>query len=402
MKKLLSILISCVLIFIPLAARVSAAGEETYGYIHYTVYIFDEIYEFENEKDYKDFLKEIGRDDGLFDDPFGDYQDDGPEIMPGDVDGDGEITAADARFVLRYCAKLEILTDIQMIAADVNGDGGVTAADARKILRIAAKLDGRQEDENARQLTGQYNAYLQNASNAGLIPENIHRYLEEYLTYGDFIDFLLNFAQIKCGINAADILKKARAPETSEAQAKVNAVNTVAKIDYKIKKDSDLKKDISAGEIINLLSSAMRELTVPLSPLFVSNVRPDQYKFTNHPKAVCHKDVLTSLLNEIAEQSSGGHSVRADAKDNITRGQFAAYLYKLSMMSLPKDLSGKYLGGVSGDRDMDGFIAGILDKAITKGMTDEQKVKAIYDCLIFNFRHEHIDSNFEHYNYASM
>ena len=58
----------------------------------------------------------------------------------GDVDGDGKVTAADARLVLRAAAGLAKLDTKAKIAADVNYDGKVTAADAREILRRAAKL----------------------------------------------------------------------------------------------------------------------------------------------------------------------------------------------------------------------------------------------------------------------
>lgn len=58
----------------------------------------------------------------------------------GDVNCDGKLTAADARLALRYSAKLEKLSEIQIAAADVDGKKGVTAADARMILRAAAGL----------------------------------------------------------------------------------------------------------------------------------------------------------------------------------------------------------------------------------------------------------------------
>lgn len=56
----------------------------------------------------------------------------------GDVDGDGKITAADARKALRASAQLEKLTAEQAKRADMNGDGKVTAADAKTILEIAS------------------------------------------------------------------------------------------------------------------------------------------------------------------------------------------------------------------------------------------------------------------------
>ncbi len=59
----------------------------------------------------------------------------------GDVDGDGKVTAADARRILRRAAKLIVLTNEEEVRADVDKDGKITAADARKVLRVSAKLD---------------------------------------------------------------------------------------------------------------------------------------------------------------------------------------------------------------------------------------------------------------------
>ncbi|MBR5232572.1 MAG: bacterial Ig-like domain-containing protein [Clostridia bacterium] len=62
------------------------------------------------------------------------------DFMIGDVNGDGKISAADARIVLRSSAKLQSLADNYLAAADVNKDKKITAADARVILRVSAKL----------------------------------------------------------------------------------------------------------------------------------------------------------------------------------------------------------------------------------------------------------------------
>ena len=59
----------------------------------------------------------------------------------GDVNGDGLVTAADARLALRNSAGIQELFDKALTAADFNGDSTVTAADARLILRYSAKLD---------------------------------------------------------------------------------------------------------------------------------------------------------------------------------------------------------------------------------------------------------------------
>ena len=62
------------------------------------------------------------------------------EVQTGDVNGDGKLTASDARAALRMSAKLDTPTQTQFAAADVNGDGKLTASDARIILRVSAKL----------------------------------------------------------------------------------------------------------------------------------------------------------------------------------------------------------------------------------------------------------------------
>lgn len=60
--------------------------------------------------------------------------------MRGDVNGDGDITAVDARMVLQIVAGLETNDDVSLEVADVSGDGTISAVDARMILQIVAGL----------------------------------------------------------------------------------------------------------------------------------------------------------------------------------------------------------------------------------------------------------------------
>lgn len=66
---------------------------------------------------------------------------DRPQRIIGDVNGDGDVSAADARLALRTAAMLENIDEASFYAADVDFDKKVTAADARKILRVSAGLD---------------------------------------------------------------------------------------------------------------------------------------------------------------------------------------------------------------------------------------------------------------------
>ena len=62
------------------------------------------------------------------------------EIGSGDIDGDGEVTAADALLALRAAMQISELTEEQAAEADVDGDGAVTASDALIILRQAMNI----------------------------------------------------------------------------------------------------------------------------------------------------------------------------------------------------------------------------------------------------------------------
>ena len=59
----------------------------------------------------------------------------------GDVDGDENVTSADARLALRAAVGLEFFYGDQFTAADVDFDSVITASDARDILRVAVKLE---------------------------------------------------------------------------------------------------------------------------------------------------------------------------------------------------------------------------------------------------------------------
>lgn len=65
------------------------------------------------------------------------------EFLLGDIDGDGAVTAADARIALRISVGLEIVEVFSpsYMAADVDRSGLITAADARLILRAAVGLE---------------------------------------------------------------------------------------------------------------------------------------------------------------------------------------------------------------------------------------------------------------------
>lgn len=71
-----------------------------------------------------------------------------PDYVPewGDATLSSGVSAADARLILRYSAKLEPeFSQIQLKVSDINNDSKVNAADARIVLRLSAKLEKTEE-----------------------------------------------------------------------------------------------------------------------------------------------------------------------------------------------------------------------------------------------------------------
>lgn len=59
----------------------------------------------------------------------------------GDVDGDGNVSVADATLVLRFSLGLDSLTTEQIAIADMNGDGSTNVMDATLIIRTAMNIE---------------------------------------------------------------------------------------------------------------------------------------------------------------------------------------------------------------------------------------------------------------------
>ena len=70
-------------------------------------------------------------------------------VMYGDVDGDGDITTADAVKLVRYLVDLEDLTEQQKLAADVSHDNDITSADSIKLVRYLVGLEETLEPSRA-------------------------------------------------------------------------------------------------------------------------------------------------------------------------------------------------------------------------------------------------------------
>lgn len=72
-----------------------------------------------------------------------------PAPLEGDANGDGRITAGDARLILRHSAYL-IRLELPIELLDIDKNGRVSAADARIVLRRSARLPDRDETTTKR------------------------------------------------------------------------------------------------------------------------------------------------------------------------------------------------------------------------------------------------------------
>lgn len=78
--------------------------------------------------------------------------------LVGDINGDGVISAEDAREILRLCVGVDPMTDKMKLLADLDRDGSVGAEDARLALRLAIGLT---PDKKGRLAGGKITGYTE-------------------------------------------------------------------------------------------------------------------------------------------------------------------------------------------------------------------------------------------------
>ncbi len=63
-----------------------------------------------------------------------------PQIVNGDVSGDGKLSTVDAKWILQYIAGSKDFSDEQFKTADLNGDGKLSIVDAKWVLQAVAGM----------------------------------------------------------------------------------------------------------------------------------------------------------------------------------------------------------------------------------------------------------------------
>ena len=112
-----------------LAVAVPAEGEEFIGW-------YSEAGELLSTELEYDFSGIIGSEDVL----IARFTGGEAPVLPGDVDGNGEVAVSDAVLALRAAMGILELTPEQFEAADMSGDGEIAVSDAILILRTAMGL----------------------------------------------------------------------------------------------------------------------------------------------------------------------------------------------------------------------------------------------------------------------
>jgi hypothetical protein len=232
----------------------------------------------------------------------------------------------------------------------------------------------------------QFAYYLESAAYYGLIPEGVD--MKQNVTLGNLNDFMLCFVENKCYFDADEFLRSKGMSVPYDSARKAAELQKALGLDIAAGLSENVV--LTQEQIAYYVCEYIRVFTAPFSPLFYDVDAPfTRYNFLNHPYAVYSMDVMTALMSEIISLSEGNELSRNKyaARGYLTAEQLAAMSFMLSTMTLPKDMSGKYPGGITTYSDTDRFIENILDSVITANMTSEQKVKAVYDYMIHNFTH---------------
>lgn len=148
------------------------------------------------------------------------------DTVSGDANGDGNITAIDARIILQVVAGLKTVEDTTLY--DVNADGTVTAVDARIVLQIVAGLmehpdvEDKPLDTKEEQLAyfvKSFNGVKENASSATLVGNKVYNY-DDYV----YIHPLVEAAYEMTAEEGAPPLKETMVQEFSD---ELNVLNEV-------------------------------------------------------------------------------------------------------------------------------------------------------------------------------
>ena len=83
-------------------------------------------------------LKAVANEDGSYSYVVPEEVTEVTVAVKGDLDGDGQVSAKEARQILKASAAADSLTGLQLLCADLDGDGVISAREARISLKASA------------------------------------------------------------------------------------------------------------------------------------------------------------------------------------------------------------------------------------------------------------------------
>lgn len=190
----------------------------------------------------------------------------------GDIDGDGAITAADARLALRKSVGLEEFNEEQNICADFDGDGNISAGDARAILRLSVGLPVDEEpiepnDPEEPEIPEVPEVHVPSAKELKFyetLYETAHPFLGQHKVMFDN-PILKNFQKWCCLYTVGDVFRPAlEKAGYTQAQIDLLAPNTFS-------------KDSLAKAISNILGTKWPTWLTIDFPLYVPSLLADYY-----------------------------------------------------------------------------------------------------------------------------
>lgn len=238
------------------------------------------------------------------------------------------------------------------------------------------------------QIVDYYDLYLEAAFNEGLIPERLMNSLDENLTYEDYVDFALKFIQVKSCDSMQPLLDEALQYTSNEFEAKLNVLNRFSTVDV-TNRNETAAEIMTLDKINRYFIQDVTGLLVDFLPLvFFNNGGRIRYNFENHGYSVTHGYILAQLMMEIIDLTPGGFLEDISDDSPFSSGQMAVTCFMYSTMTVKKDTGGKYSGGVTGVQEIDDYISSVLDEIIKPEMGDSQKIQAVYDYMVYNYRHK--------------
>ena len=289
---------------------------------------------------------------------------------------------------VRLLTNAEMLRQDSYVGYDFSSVWGINST-INKGYPYLLKLEAPADNSSAPSAkpSEQYTYYVDKAVLYGLVPNGFE--LSQNVTAKDFYEFMLKFVQNKCYFDVDGFIKsKGKTVPNTNSQKAVLLQELLA---IPISSDMLDNQVLTQEQVVYYFGEYLRAFAAPFSPLLFNADAPTiRYNFMDYQHYVYSDNVVSALMSEIISLSRGNDINRNSysPKDNLTREQLAAMSYMLSTMTIPKDMSGKYAGGLTSFSDTDEYIEKILDSIITPGMTAEKKVMAVYTYMAKNYTHD--------------